>query len=81
VSRFKIGITNDPWRRFNQAYARYYDEMIVLYKTASINNVSRVEAFLVNHNWEVTDNAIAGGGGHIGESPYFLYVVLRHRRR
>lgn len=81
VKNFKIGITNYPERRFSQAYARYYDEMIVLYQTTSIDFVSQIEALLVEHNWEITDNTIAGGGGNIGVPPYFLYVVLRQRRR
>ena len=74
--RFKIGITNDPERRYSQAYADEYDEMIVVYETRSIDYVSQLEAALIGHNWEVTDNQVGGGGGAIGDPPYYLYIVL-----
>jgi hypothetical protein len=32
VQRFKIGIINHPQRRYSQAYADEYDEMIVVYE-------------------------------------------------
>lgn len=76
TKRFKIGITNDPERRFNQAYAGKYNEMIVLYQTDSIDYVSKLEAALIEHNWDLTDNQVGGGGGGIGEPPYYLYVVV-----
>jgi hypothetical protein len=75
--RFKIGITNNPHSTFSGRYASNYDEMIVLYKTRSIDSVSRLESYLVEHNWEVADNRIGGGGGRIGEPPYYLYIVRR----
>ena len=75
--RFKIGITNDPVSAFSRRYARNYDEMIVLYQTRSIDSVSKLESHLVEHNWEVADNSIGGGGGRIGGPPYYLYLVRR----
>lgn len=78
VRRFKIGITNDPHRRLSQAYSAEFDEMIVLYQTSSIGFVSALEADLVEHNWEFTENVVAGGGGGVGDPPFFLYVVLRY---
>jgi hypothetical protein len=51
--------------------------MIVLYRTRSIDSVSKLESHLVEHNWEVADNSIGGGGGRIGDPPYYLYVVRR----
>lgn len=74
--RFKIGITNHPDRRYSQAYADEYDKMIVIYKTTSINYVSQLEAKLIQHNWELTDNQVGGGGGANGDPPYYLYIVL-----
>ena len=50
--------------------------MIVLYQTDSIDYVSKLEAALIEHNWELTDNQVGGGGGGIGEPPYYLYVVV-----
>lgn len=78
VRGFKIGITNNPHARFSNAYARDYDEMIVLYRSSSLESVSKVECDLIDHNKEITKNRIAGGGGNYGDPPYYLYVVLRN---
>lgn len=77
VSRFKIGITNNPRARFSNGYSTDYDEMIVLYKSTSLDSVSKVECDLIDHNKEITKNRIAGGGNY-GDPPYYLYIVLRH---
>jgi hypothetical protein len=79
VSRFKIGITNNPDGRFSNGYARDYDEMVVLYRSSSIDSVSQVECDLIEHNAEITRNRIAGGGGDYGHPPYYLYLVVRYR--
>ena len=79
VSRFKIGITNNPYGRFSNGYAREYDEMIVLYRSSSLDSVSQVECDLIEHNGEITRNRIAGGGGNYGEPPYYLYLVARYK--
>jgi hypothetical protein len=79
VRRFKIGITNDPRRRFSNGYSADYGEMIVLYKSSSLDSVSQVERDLIDHNQEITKNRIAGGGGNYGDPPYYLYLVLRHK--
>lgn len=74
--KFKIGITCDPEGRWDNAYKRDYDEMIVLYQSQSIDSVSQVERDLIEHNKHLTKNRIAGGGGAIGNPPYYLYLVL-----
>lgn len=80
VERFKIGITNNPIRRFGN-YAEAYDDMILLYRSGSIQNVSDLEVMLIEHNRDLTRNQISGGGGNIGRrGPYFLYVVLCYLR-
>lgn len=79
VSRFKIGITNNPYARFSNGYSHDYDEMIVLYRSSSLDSVSQVECDLIAHNEEITRNRIAGGGGDYGEPPYYLYLVIRYR--
>jgi hypothetical protein len=79
VSCFKIGISNDPNRRWGQAYKYSYDEMWVLYRSSSINNVSVLESHLIDYYAFDCDNINAGGGGHIGTPPYYLYLVRKHR--
>lgn len=77
VSSFKIGITCNPENRFRQAYADNYDRMLVVYQSFSINNVRAMECLLVEHNNELCDNIISGGGGNYGNPPYYMYVVIR----
>jgi hypothetical protein len=79
VNRFKIGITNNPRGRFSNGYARDYDQMIVVYRSASLDSVSQVECDLIEHNGDITRNRIAGGGGDYGEPPYYLYLVVRYK--
>ncbi len=79
VRRFKIGITNNPERRFKRKYAKRYDKMIVVYRSSSINSVSELECKLIEHNRELADNARDGGGGDYGDPPYFMYVVIKYR--
>jgi hypothetical protein len=78
VRWFKIGITNNPENRFRQAYSRLYDKMIVVYQSSSLNNVSELECDLIEHNRELADNIIGGGGGNYGDPPYFMYVVIKY---
>jgi hypothetical protein len=81
VRWFKIGITNNPEVRFWRAHIKYYDKMIVVYRSQSINSVSELEDLLVEHNRDLADNLISGGGGNYGEPPYFLYVVLKYLKK
>ena len=80
VRYFKIGITNNPKSRFQQGYAKLYDKMIVVYRSTSLDNVSDLERELIEHNRELADNMIAGGGGNYGDPPYWMYVVIQYRR-
>lgn len=79
---FKIGITNDPRRRARQ-YDRnepFYDEMIVLYKSPSIDNARTLEKKLINayidNDRKPSDNRNRGGQGRIGAPPHYAYVVV-----
>ena len=74
---FKIGISNDPIRRWNEAHRKTYDDMIVLYGSNSIDKVSTLEVALIERYAMRCDNLIAGGGGNIGPAPYFLYLVRK----
>lgn len=78
VDYFKIGLTSNPERRFQEEYSKRYDKMVVLYQTSSINNVSQLEIELIQHNKELADNIISGGGGNYGDPPYYLYVVIKN---
>lgn len=77
VSYFKIGISCNPENRFRQEYADSYDKMLVVYQSSSIKNVRELEYLLVEHNRDLCDNIISGGGGNYGEPPYYMYVVVR----
>lgn len=79
VSRYKIGITNNPERRFKRKYIKSYDKMIVVCRSSSIHSVSELERKLIEHNRELTDNIISGGGGDYSDPPYYMYVVIKYR--
>src|ERR1039457_7225608 len=79
VRGLKIGITNNPRVRFSKKDYSGYGEMIVLYKSSSLDSVSEVECDLIDHNQEITKNRIAGGGGNYGDPPYYLYIVIRNK--
>jgi hypothetical protein len=80
VDCFKIGITNNPERRWRESYKEVYDKMLVVYCSKSRNHVTRLEYEIVNHNWDHCDNVRAGGGGGIAKdsSYFYLYVVVRY---
>jgi len=84
VSRFKIGKTNDPFGRYKREYARDYAELVLLYRTASRRSAATMEKRLIEKNCELHQckNWAGGGGGHVGKlGPYFVYVVIRFRRK
>src|ERR1700674_873828 len=81
VRFFKIGITNDPDRRFREAYAKHYDKMFAIYESKSIYSVSRLEDEFIENNRDLSDNIVAGGCGNIGISPFYLYVVVKYNHR
>ena len=49
IDDFKIGITNNPEKRW-LAYADEYDQMMVLYESSSIDCVSQLERELIEHS-------------------------------
>jgi hypothetical protein len=55
--------------------------MFAVYQSTSIDSVSRLEDELVEHNRDLADNIVAGGGGSIGSPPYYLYVVVKYNHR
>ncbi len=69
-----IGITSDYQERA-EAHASEYDEMILIYQTASKENVRALERDLIEHYQEYLENENAGGGGALGDPPHYLYIV------
>ncbi len=57
--RFKIGFTNDPDARFSK-YGAAYHQMVVLYKSDSLDSVSEVERDLIDHNEGITKKQNCG---------------------
>ena len=76
----KVGITSKPKRRASKyASETIYDEMIVLFKTSSERVIRGLEKYIVDKNRDSLDNVINGGGGPLGEGPYYLYVVTSRK--
>ena len=75
---FKIGITSYPEWRFKM-YGSDYRDMVVVYETSSESHVRDLERWLVDFFYGAPgcDNVNRGGGGPIGQSPFYLYVVRR----
>jgi len=76
-SSFKIGITNNPRRR-QKAYVAHgtrYTNMLVIYKTTSLDYVTSVEKELTKYLDGFSDNKVSGGGGNYSHPPYYVYIV------
>jgi hypothetical protein len=58
VRGFKIGMTNNPERRFRDAYAHAYHKMAVVYQSTSVNNVAELERF---RDYAVEENVVEKG--------------------
>lgn len=80
----KVGISNDPERRWREAYRpKGWHKMHVLYESSSHPHVCMLEAMLVARFFQRDDvlkywyyNAVGGGGGPKPRSgPYYLYLV------
>ena len=75
----KIGRTNNPSRRFDD-HGRSsigWNIMVVKYKTTSANYINRLEKLLIDRYRPYLLNEIGGGGGPLGDGPYYLYVLLK----
>lgn len=83
----KIGITNNPRARWNQAYKhRGWERMYVFYKSSSIQNVRDMEDRLIDYLWNACKaagknwNVNRGGGGPEGRlGPHYVYMVTAKR--
>lgn len=77
VGSFKIGRTCDPDARARARDYAKFDELIVIYETMSAEHVNDVERELIEY-FETHDdisNFRGGGGGPLGQPPYYVYVV------
>ncbi len=72
-----IGITSN-YRERAEDHEAEYDDMILIYRTHSEKNVRTAERFLVKLFEDDLDNEIGGGGGQLGDPPYYLYLVRAH---
>jgi hypothetical protein len=84
----KIGITDNPERRWVQAYRPAgWQRMHVIYRSSSHKLVRQVETLLIDHALSVSQSAAwyynsrGGGGGRTpsGLGPYYVYVVTAPR--
>lgn len=74
----KIGITANPVRREREHLADGYRDVRLLLKTTSRAVIRAIEAELIHYYWfePGNENRTGGGGGRLGEGPYYLYVAL-----
>jgi hypothetical protein len=81
----KVGITNDPFRRWREAYQRAgWRKMVVIYMSSSHKHVCQLERMMVDRLSDELSvstgyyyNSTGGGGGRRpARGPYFLYFVL-----
>lgn len=84
ASNFKIGLTNDPERRWYERYQYDWDQMIVIYRTTSWRYVAEIEDALIQYGWDRyldrSWNQYSGGGGvREGFSEYWVYIVREFR--
>ena len=75
ASGYMIGRTSNPASRSSAPEYVDYDEMIVVYQTDSIGNADTVEEELIEF-FDDSDNFRGGGGGPVGDAPYYVYVVV-----
>ena len=75
----KIGITNEPERRWLQHSQRYpWDQMIVIYGSTSLAFVRDIERELIDYtfDWDESLNFVGGGGGNFAAGYQYVYVLI-----
>lgn len=77
--RVKIGITNNPERRFCEHQRRDgWERMIVKYETSSIKNANEIEKYFINrHDW--LENSWVGWSNMGAGLKYYVYILLANR--
>lgn len=76
-NNYKIGITNNPERRFREHKRSGYNKMIVMYRTSSWKSAGDMEDRLIEYCEKYSANLVRGGGGSYGDPPYFLYLIIK----
>ncbi len=80
VSRWKVGISAYPERRAQQhdRSGAFYDEMVVIYVTRSIDHARKVERWVTEDYEGYHDNEYQGGGGMVAAADvHYVYLLLR----
>lgn len=81
--RVKIGITNNPERRWNEHLRQdmeSWDRMVIKYRTRSVNNANRIEKHFIENEPALYNRWI--GWSNMSESDYYyVYILLAGRRR
>ncbi len=84
----KVGITNNPERRWNSHKADGWEKMVVIYKSrcrsdyARLDDVRTLECSIEEHirshtySRSVSYNSRAGGAGRPGSGDQFVYLLL-----
>lgn len=75
----KVGITNDPKRRFYEHINRdpemHWERMIVKYMTSSRKNANEVEKWFINNRLDLT-NSWTGDSRMSESGPFYTYILL-----
>ena len=76
--KVKIGITNDPERRFREHQRNGWDRMVVRYITTSENHANEIEKHFINrHEWMAN---IYRGWSNLGNGRnFYVYILLADR--
>lgn len=82
-SNVKVGITNNPRRRFYEHIDRnpemHWERMVVKYKTSSVDNANAVEDRFINNRLDLV-NKWKGRSEMSGDGPFYVYFLLGDSR-
>ncbi len=79
-NKVKIGITNNPERRFcEHQNSEEWDRMIVKYETCSVKHANEIEKYFINrHGWLVNSWT---GWSNLGDGKkFYVYILLGDRK-
>lgn len=78
--KVKIGITNNPERRFYEhKKSEDWDRMIVKYETCSVKHANEIEKYFIGrHNW--LENSWTGWSNMGKGNKFYVYILLSGRK-